>query len=143
MIPRLIFLILTFISLYATSDGYDSFQMTIIDRTKSICDPSVKQIHGYYSIPNSDKKYFFWFFESRYNPSKDPLILWVCYYDLNLIFLFSLMVVQDVALNLVSSVSLSFLILRHEHFGCISPKFSKLLFLICTCSPIWIKHSHI
>ncbi|KAI9028847.1 Alpha/Beta hydrolase protein [Phycomyces nitens] len=40
------------------------------------CDPTVKQINGYLSTA-STKHFFFWFFESRGNPEKDPLILWL------------------------------------------------------------------
>ncbi|KAI7883324.1 peptidase S10, serine carboxypeptidase [Lichtheimia hyalospora FSU 10163] len=41
-----------------------------------ICDSSVKQISGYLDV-ETDKHFFFWFFESRHNPKEDPLILWV------------------------------------------------------------------
>lgn len=41
-----------------------------------LCDPSVKQIHGYLDVPGVDKHFFFWFFESRSKPSTDPLLLW-------------------------------------------------------------------
>ncbi|KAI9507817.1 Alpha/Beta hydrolase protein [Russula earlei] len=41
-----------------------------------LCDPSVKQYSGYLDITNG-KHLFFWFFESRSNPSKDPLVLWL------------------------------------------------------------------
>ncbi|CAG8807836.1 15857_t:CDS:2, partial [Racocetra persica] len=39
-----------------------------------ICD-SVKQYSGYVDV-SSTKHLFFWFFESRSNPDKDPLVLW-------------------------------------------------------------------
>jgi len=41
-----------------------------------LCDTSVKQYSGYLDITNG-KHLFFWFFESRNNPSKDPLVLWL------------------------------------------------------------------
>eukprot|EP00929_Paragymnodinium_shiwhaense_P029484 TRINITY_DN1687_c0_g2_i1.p1 TRINITY_DN1687_c0_g2~~TRINITY_DN1687_c0_g2_i1.p1 ORF type:complete len:480 (+),score=88.81 TRINITY_DN1687_c0_g2_i1:67-1506(+) len=42
----------------------------------TICDSTVKQHSGYLTVaPGS--KYFFWMFESRNEPSKDPLILWM------------------------------------------------------------------
>jgi hypothetical protein len=28
----------------------------------SLCDPSVKQLSGYFNLKGGDKKYFFWFF---------------------------------------------------------------------------------
>jgi len=42
----------------------------------TICDSSVKQIAG--RLPASDKaKYFFWLFESKSDPSADPLLMWL------------------------------------------------------------------
>merc|ERR1719262_1429818 len=42
----------------------------------TICDPSVKQIAG--RLPASEKaKYFFWLFESKSDPSTDPLLMWL------------------------------------------------------------------
>ncbi|KAJ6542708.1 serine carboxypeptidase [Mycena capillaripes] len=41
-----------------------------------LCDTSVKQYSGYLDIAD-DKHLFFWFFESRNSPSKDPLVLWL------------------------------------------------------------------
>lgn len=42
----------------------------------TICDPSVKQIAG--RLPASDTaKYFFWLFESKSDPSTDPLLMWL------------------------------------------------------------------
>ncbi|KAL1925785.1 uncharacterized protein VTP21DRAFT_668 [Calcarisporiella thermophila] len=42
----------------------------------NICDPGVKQISGYLDT-DEDKHFFFWFFESRGNPEKDPVVLWL------------------------------------------------------------------
>jgi len=41
-----------------------------------LCDPSVQQYSGYLDITDG-KHLFFWFFESRNDPSKDPLVLWL------------------------------------------------------------------
>lgn len=41
-----------------------------------ICDPNVKQIKGYLDI-RDDAHLWFIMFESRSNPSKDPLVLWL------------------------------------------------------------------
>ncbi|CDH59771.1 carboxypeptidase y precursor [Lichtheimia corymbifera JMRC:FSU:9682] len=41
-----------------------------------LCDSSVKQISGYLDV-DSDKHFFFWFFESRNKPEEDPLVLWL------------------------------------------------------------------
>lgn len=43
--------------------------------TKALCDTSVKQYVGYLDV--GDDHYFFWFFESRANPSTDPVVLWL------------------------------------------------------------------
>jgi len=44
----------------------------------TICDSSVKQYSGYIPIEGTlNTKYFFWMFESRSNPSKDPLVMWL------------------------------------------------------------------
>jgi|Transcript_50370 cathepsin A (carboxypeptidase C) len=44
----------------------------------TICDSSVKQYSGYIPIEGTlNTKYFFWFFESRSNPSTDPVVMWL------------------------------------------------------------------
>ena len=43
----------------------------------TICDPNVQQYSGYLNAGGTNNKYFYWFFESRSNPSKDPLIMWL------------------------------------------------------------------
>ncbi|KAF8265772.1 serine carboxypeptidase [Lactarius quietus] len=45
-------------------------------REPNLCDPSVRQYSGYLDVTDG-KHLFFWFFESRSNPSKDPLVLWL------------------------------------------------------------------
>ncbi|KAI8887577.1 peptidase S10, serine carboxypeptidase [Backusella circina FSU 941] len=45
-------------------------------KNPTLCDPDVKQISGYLDVGN-DKHFFFWFFESRNKPEKDPLVLWL------------------------------------------------------------------
>ena len=46
-----------------------------IRETEALCDTSVKQYVGYLDV--DDDHYFFWFFESRANPSTDPVVLWL------------------------------------------------------------------
>merc|ERR1719456_1262800 len=41
-----------------------------------LCDPSVKQHSGYFSVGGS-KKYFYWLFESRSDPANDPTVMWL------------------------------------------------------------------
>jgi carboxypeptidase C (cathepsin A) len=45
-------------------------------REPNLCDSSVRQYSGYLDVTDG-KHLFFWFFESRSNPSKDPLVLWL------------------------------------------------------------------
>lgn len=47
--------------------------------SEGLCDPSVNSYSGYYSTDDKllDKNYFYWLFESRSNPSTDPLIIWL------------------------------------------------------------------
>ncbi|KAI0066410.1 serine carboxypeptidase [Artomyces pyxidatus] len=42
----------------------------------TLCDASVQQYSGYLDISDG-KHLFFWFFESRGDPDKDPLVLWL------------------------------------------------------------------
>ncbi|KAL1918530.1 uncharacterized protein VTP21DRAFT_3190 [Calcarisporiella thermophila] len=42
----------------------------------TICDPAVNQVAGYLDT-DANNHFFFWFFESRSNPQKDPLVLWL------------------------------------------------------------------
>lgn len=44
-----------------------------------LCDSTVKSMSGYYSVDKEslDKNYFFWFFESRSQPTTDPLVIWL------------------------------------------------------------------
>jgi len=43
----------------------------------SLCDPSVQQYTGYFEIKGTNKKYFFWFFESRSSPQSEPTVAWL------------------------------------------------------------------
>ena len=47
------------------------------DSETKLCDPDVKQYTGYFSIKGTNKKYFFWFFEARNNPSDAPTVAWL------------------------------------------------------------------
>jgi len=58
--------------------SHDDVQFVDGFTNPTICDPSVKQIAGRLSTGNSTApKYFFWLFESKSNPSSDPLIMWL------------------------------------------------------------------
>ncbi|RKP39608.1 Alpha/Beta hydrolase protein [Dimargaris cristalligena] len=45
-------------------------------RQPKLCDPTVKQYSGYLDV-DSDKHFYFWFFESRDRPAEDPVLLWL------------------------------------------------------------------
>lgn len=38
---------------------------------------TVKQFSGYLDVENDQKHFFYWFFESRNDPAKDPIVLWL------------------------------------------------------------------
>ncbi|KAJ3046478.1 hypothetical protein HK097_000830 [Rhizophlyctis rosea] len=51
-----------------------------IKPTEGLCDKNVKQYVGYLDVDGNEsgsKHFFFWFFESRRDPAKDPVILWL------------------------------------------------------------------
>ncbi|KAH7911621.1 peptidase S10 serine carboxypeptidase [Hygrophoropsis aurantiaca] len=57
--------------------SHPSFQDHSLRITEpNLCDPSVQQYSGYLDITEG-KHLFFWFFESRSNPSEDPVVLWL------------------------------------------------------------------
>ncbi|KAH3664284.1 hypothetical protein OGAPHI_004636 [Ogataea philodendri] len=63
-----------------TLDKLPNYQLRI---NKAKNDPlslgvdTVKQSAGYFDINEDDKHLFYWFFESRNDPAKDPVILWL------------------------------------------------------------------
>lgn len=54
--------------------SFPGYQIRV--KKPQLCDPNVKQYSGYLDI-DDDKHLFFWFFESRANPAKAPLVLWL------------------------------------------------------------------
>ncbi|EIW87420.1 peptidase S10 serine carboxypeptidase [Coniophora puteana RWD-64-598 SS2] len=58
----------------ANHPAFEGYQLRIKEPT--FCDPSVQQYSGYLDITEG-KHLFFWFFESRSNPSEDPVVLWL------------------------------------------------------------------
>ena len=59
-----------------TSDGI-MINTTLEANEPTICDPNVQQYSGYLKAGGTNNEYFYWFFESRNDPSKDPLIMWL------------------------------------------------------------------
>ncbi|KAF4678097.1 hypothetical protein FOL47_005376 [Perkinsus chesapeaki] len=50
----------------------------LLIKEPNICDPTVKQYSGYFTVnATNDRKYFFWFFEARNSPSTSPTTLWL------------------------------------------------------------------
>ncbi|KAM3496103.1 hypothetical protein MY3957_000560 [Beauveria namnaoensis] len=63
----------------AKTDGYladYTLRSRIVDPSALKVD-TVKQLSGYIDDDANDKHLFFWFFESRNNPAKDPVVLWL------------------------------------------------------------------
>ena len=62
------------------TDGNRTFEGFLEDAPveDGFCDPSVKQLSGYFKINGThNANYFFWFFESRSNPATDPTMIWL------------------------------------------------------------------
>ncbi|KAI9278868.1 Alpha/Beta hydrolase protein [Phascolomyces articulosus] len=57
--------------------SFPSYLIRLTEPDIELCDPNVKQFSGYLDSVDNDKHFFFWFFESRNNPAKDPLVLWL------------------------------------------------------------------
>ncbi|PKI85614.1 carboxypeptidase C [Malassezia vespertilionis] len=60
-------------------EDYPAYQLRVkiaAEDEERFCDPDVKQISGYLDI-GQDKHLWFILFESRSNPSKDPLLMWL------------------------------------------------------------------
>ncbi|EER15697.1 conserved hypothetical protein, partial [Perkinsus marinus ATCC 50983] len=60
----------------ACQEENDMDTKSFLSRGKRLCDPDVNQVHGYYN-GSGERRLFFWLFESRSDPSQDPLILWL------------------------------------------------------------------
>ncbi|DAZ95587.1 TPA: hypothetical protein N0F65_006073 [Lagenidium giganteum] len=61
----------------AVSSEARNFTLTGAPVAEGFCD-ATKQLSGYFKIDGSkSKNYFYWFFESRGNPSTDPVIIWL------------------------------------------------------------------
>jgi carboxypeptidase C (cathepsin A) len=57
--------------------GFEGGSLTFSPTSSSLCDPNVVQYTGYFDIKGTNKKYFFWFFESRSAPATDPTVAWL------------------------------------------------------------------
>ncbi|KAI5475030.1 threonyl-trna synthetase [Pseudohyphozyma bogoriensis] len=57
-----------------THQDFPQYQIRM--KEPSLCDSSVKSYSGYLDI-DEETHLFFWFFESRKNPAKDPVVMWL------------------------------------------------------------------
>jgi len=61
--------------------GIKEKQPTLTVQEPGLCDTTVKSYSGYFDTspdpPGDSRKLFYWFFESRNDPKKDPVILWL------------------------------------------------------------------
>lgn len=62
-----------------TSFGHPSFPAHTlrIKQTEDFCDPTVKAYSGYIDVDYGAKHLFFYFFESRRDPDKDDVLMWI------------------------------------------------------------------
>ena len=58
-------------------DNYQLRVNSIKNPEKLGIETAADQYSGYLDVEDEDKHFFFWFFESRNEPSKDPIILWL------------------------------------------------------------------
>lgn len=52
-------------------------ELVLTSSDANICDPNVRQYTGYFEIKGSNKRYFFWFFESRTGHESAPTVAWL------------------------------------------------------------------
>lgn len=58
--------------------GLPPFSLRLGNDTASVCNSSTPGISGYIDTDDDNENHlFFWFFESKNDPSSDPLILWM------------------------------------------------------------------
>ncbi|GAB5036980.1 serine carboxypeptidase [Nannochloropsis oceanica] len=64
---------------WATPEGHHFQGVLTGSAVKSdLCDASVESVSGYFNITGTrDAAYFYWLFESRGDPSSDPLVVWL------------------------------------------------------------------
>lgn len=64
-------------TIHSHASPYLGGKLVFTAPTAKLCDPAVVQYTGYFNIIETNKRYFFWFFESRSSPSTDPTVAWL------------------------------------------------------------------
>lgn len=63
---------------HVTDTEFPNYQLRVKKPNPEILNvDSTKQYTGYLDIEDSDKHFFYWFFESRNDPKNDPIVLWL------------------------------------------------------------------
>ena len=60
-----------------TLDSFPNFALRVKDPGAELNIDDVQQYTGYVDILDEDKHFFFWLFESRNDPKKDPFVMWL------------------------------------------------------------------
>jgi carboxypeptidase C (cathepsin A) len=59
------------------SRKYQGGELVFTPSGTKLCEPDVLQYTGYFEILGTNKRYFFWFFESRSDPETAPNVAWL------------------------------------------------------------------
>lgn len=70
-------------SKFAATQGTPSFSIRLSNETSQVCNSSTPGVSGFIdsNIGDNESHMFFWLFDSKNDPSSDPLILWMTGYD--------------------------------------------------------------
>lgn len=60
-----------------THDKFPYYQLRLKDPGAALGIDSVRSFSGYIDVLPEDKHFFFWLYESRGDPRKDPVVLWI------------------------------------------------------------------
>lgn len=62
---------------HVSDDKLPNHKLRVKSTPEDLGIDKVKQYTGYLDVEDEDKHFFYWFFESRNDPKKDPVILWL------------------------------------------------------------------
>lgn len=57
--------------------NFPDYELRVKDPGPELGIDDVRQYSGYIDVLSEDKHFFFWLYESRGNPKKDPVVLWI------------------------------------------------------------------